>query len=56
MIAAAEGRSEAEVVRAAPAAATQEHAYPSPILPLFESGDLPLAERVDEERTARFGA
>jgi hypothetical protein len=37
--AAAEGRSEAEVVRLALTAATAEHSYPRPRLPLFESGD-----------------
>ncbi len=53
--AAAEGRSEAEVVRSALAAATAEHAYPPPRLPLFESGDETLAERVDEELARGFG-
>jgi plasmid stability protein len=54
--AAAQGRSEAEIVRSALAAATEEHAYPPPALPLFESGDPSLAERVDEELSAGFGA
>ena len=53
--AAAEGKSEAEVVRSALAVATEEHAYPSPTLPLFESGDSTLAERVDTELAAGFG-
>jgi Arc/MetJ-type ribon-helix-helix transcriptional regulator len=53
--AAAEGKSEAEVVRSALAAATREHAYSPPTLPLFESGDPTLAERVDEELDAGFG-
>ena len=53
--AAAQGRSEAEVVRSALAAATEEHAYPPPIVPLFASGDPSLAERVDEELSAGFG-
>lgn len=53
--AADEGRSEAEVVRSALAAATAEHAYPRPRLPLFESGDETLAERVDEELARGFG-
>ena len=53
--AAAQGKSEAEVVRSALAAATAEHAYPSPTLPLFESGDSTLAERVDAELAAGFG-
>lgn len=54
--AAAEGKSEAEIVRSAVAAATEENAYPAPTLPLFESGDPALAERVDEELAAGFGA
>jgi hypothetical protein len=37
------------------AAATREHAYPPPTLPLCESGDPTLAERVDEELAAGFG-
>jgi plasmid stability protein len=53
--AAAQGKSEAEVVRAALTAATGEHGYPAPTLPLFESGDPTLAERVDEELAAGFG-
>ncbi len=51
----AEGRSEAEVVRSALASATAVHAYPPPRLPLFESGDPTLAERVDEELAGGFG-
>lgn len=51
----AEGRSEAEVVRSALASVTAEHAYPPPRLPLFESGDETLAERVDEELARGFG-
>jgi plasmid stability protein len=47
--AAAEGRSEAEVVRSALTSATATHAYPPPRLPLFSSNDETLAERVDEE-------
>lgn len=54
--AAAQGRSEAEIVRSALVAATEEHAYPPPNVPLFESGDSSLAERVDEELAAGFGA
>lgn len=50
-----EGRSEAEVVRSALASATASHAYPLPRLPLFESGDPTLAERVDEELARGFG-
>jgi Ribbon-helix-helix protein, copG family len=51
----AEGRSEAEVVRSALASATAEHVYPPPRLPLFDSGDATLAERVDEELARGFG-
>ncbi len=53
--AAAQGKSEAEVVRTALAAATAEQAHPRPRLPLFDSGDPTLAERVDEELAAGFG-
>jgi plasmid stability protein len=53
--AAAEGRSEAAIVRSAVASATERHAYPPPRLPLFESGDPTLAERVDEELARGFG-
>jgi hypothetical protein len=53
--AAAEGRSEAEVVRSALATATAEHIYPPPRLPLFSSDDPTLAERVDEELARGFG-
>lgn len=53
--AAAEGRSEAEIVRSALATATAEHTYPPPRLPLFDSGQLTLAERVDEELAGGFG-
>jgi plasmid stability protein len=53
--AAAQGRSEADVVRSALAAAAAEHLYPPPKLPLFESGNPTLAERVDEELAAGFG-
>jgi hypothetical protein len=53
--AAANGTTEAEVVRGALSAATQEHAHPEPRIPLFASGDATLAERVDEELAAGFG-
>jgi hypothetical protein len=53
--AAATGTSEAEIVRNAVAAATAEHAYPPPKLPLFASGDQTLAERVDDALTEGFG-
>lgn len=51
----AEGRSEAEVMRSALASATALHTYPPPRLPLFDSGDATLAERVDEELAGGFG-
>lgn len=51
----AQGRSEAEVVRSAVAAATAEQAHPRPRVPLSSSGDATLAERVDEELAAGFG-
>lgn len=53
--ASAEGKTEAEVVRSALAAATAEEVHPRPQLPLFDSGDPTLAERVDEELAAGFG-
>src|SRR5918996_4045400 len=43
--AAVHGKSEAEVVRGALAAATADHAHPRPQIPLFESADPTLAER-----------
>lgn len=49
------GVSEAEVVRTAIAEATAEDASPRPRIPLFDSGDPALAERVDEELAAGFG-
>jgi hypothetical protein len=54
--AAANGTTEAEVVRNALAVATMEHAYPEPRIPLFDSGDATLAERVDEQLAAGFGS
>lgn len=53
--AAAQGKSEAEVVRCALTAATTDQAHPRPRLPLFDSGDPTLAERVDEALAAGFG-
>jgi plasmid stability protein len=53
--AAAEGKSEAEIVRAALAAATAAHVYSKPRLPLFEGADPTLADRVDEELARGFG-
>lgn len=51
----AQRQSEAEVIRAAIAAATSEHAYPPPRIPLFQTDDPTLAERVDEELVRGFG-
>jgi hypothetical protein len=53
--AAARGTTEAEVVRSALVTATADHAHPQPRLPLFDSGDGTLAERVDDELAAGFG-
>jgi Arc/MetJ-type ribon-helix-helix transcriptional regulator len=53
--AAAQGTSEAEVIRSAVEAATSTHAHPSPRIPLFDSGDPTLAERVDDELARGFG-
>jgi hypothetical protein len=53
--AARRGTSEAEVVRQAISAATAEQSYPTLCLPLFDSGDPTLAERVDAELAAGFG-
>jgi len=53
--AAAQGLSEAEVVRGALAAATIDQRHPRPQLPLFDSGEATLAERVDDELAAGFG-
>ena len=52
--AAAQGRSEAELIRAALRAAVTGGAAPQPRLPLFASGKPRLAERVDEA-LAGFG-
>lgn len=51
----AQGKSEAEVIRGAIAAATSTGSHPAPRLPLFDSGDATLAERVDAELAAGFG-
>ena len=53
--AAAQGTSEAEVVRNALLAATIDQAFPKSRIPLFDSGNATLAERVDEELAAGFG-
>jgi hypothetical protein len=46
--AAAQGRSEADLIREAVRNLTQTLEPPRPKLPLFHSGDPTLAERVDE--------
>ena len=51
----AQGTSEAEVIRTALRAATAAYAHPAPRLPLFDSGDPTLAERVDELLATGFG-
>jgi Arc/MetJ-type ribon-helix-helix transcriptional regulator len=53
--AAAQGRSEADLVREAVRELTQRLEPPRPRLPLFSSGDPTLAERVDEELGEGFG-
>jgi hypothetical protein len=47
--AAAQGRSEAELIREAVRSLTQALEPPRPKLPLFSGGDPTLAERFDEE-------
>lgn len=47
--AAAQGRSEADLIREAILRLTQEMEQPKPRLPLFSGGDPTLAERFDEE-------
>ncbi len=54
-VAAREGCSEAEVIRAALLVATAEPSAPRPRLPLFDSGAPTLAERVDELLAEGFG-
>ena len=51
----AQGKSEAEVIRTALAAATAEAVHPRPRLPLFDSGDPTLSECVDDVLAAGFG-
>jgi Arc/MetJ-type ribon-helix-helix transcriptional regulator len=51
----AEGRSEAELVREAIRAMLEGRRRRPPSLPLFDSGDPTLSERVDEELEAGFG-
>ena len=52
--AAAQGRSEAELVREAVRELTRRLEPPRPRLPLFPSGDPTLAQRVDEESREGF--
>ena len=47
--AAAQGRSEADLIREAVRRLTQEMEQPKPRLPLFSGGDPTLAKRFDEE-------
>jgi plasmid stability protein len=53
--AAAQGKSEAEVVRGAILAATVAQPDPKLRVPLFDSGDPTLADQVDDELAAGFG-
>ena len=53
--AAAEGKSEADVIRRALSVATADEAHPRPTLPLFDSRHPTLAEQVDEALAAGFG-
>lgn len=53
--AAAQGKSEAEIVRGAIAAATGEPRYPKVRIPLFDSDDATLADRVDDVLAGGFG-
>lgn len=53
--AAAQGRSEADLIREAVWSLTRGLEQPKPRLPLFSSGDPTLAERVDEELKKGFG-
>lgn len=43
------GRSEAELIRQGVESITRDHRIAEPTLPLFESGQPDLAERVDDE-------
>ncbi len=51
----AQGKSKAQVIRSAIAVATAAEGQPRPRLPLFDSGDPTLAERVDAELADGFG-
>ena len=44
----AEGRSEAELIREGVTLVVERHAVREPVLPLFDSRQLDLAEHVDE--------
>ncbi|MEW6638173.1 MAG: ribbon-helix-helix protein, CopG family [Actinomycetota bacterium] len=48
-------KSEAELIREAIGRLLRESGPPKPRLPLFDSGDAALAERVDEELARGFG-
>jgi Arc/MetJ-type ribon-helix-helix transcriptional regulator len=52
-VAGAVGRSEAGLIRDALKALLDKQRSPRPKLPLFDSGDPTLAERVDEELAGR---
>ena len=54
-VAGEEGTSEAELIREAIGRLVRESRPPRPRLPLFNSGDRMLAERVDEELARGFG-
>lgn len=49
------GKSEAELIRDAIKQLVRNATPPKPRLPLFESGDPTLAERVDKELAGGFG-
>jgi len=53
--AAASGRSEAELIREGIASVVEAQLTPRPRIPLFNSGDPTLAERVDELLAEGFG-
>ena len=54
-VAGASGRSEAELIREAVGQLVRNSTPPKPRLPLFESTDPTLADRVDEELARGFG-
>ncbi len=54
-VARAQGRSEADVIRAALDQFAAAHERPRPTLPLFSSGRGDIAERVDEILSEGFG-